>query len=403
MGQQPGVHVQGQCQTSSEEAATQDHGGVEERVDGRAADVGPVPLPPLGSSPMVLGSLTVWVRPLAWAIVLVLALRFIEPLSTVVLGVLAACIIACTLEPLTRYMPLPRGLSVAVLGLGLVAVVALVVLSLSWPLAGPISRAAENWPQTKKEVDATLLAVSQHLGFHPELSVERLLGGLGDFLVGQGAGQLFSRSADLVLGVLISLVFALVGSIFLLSEPPERLIHPALRVLTPRHRPTMEAALSDLAPRLRRWVIGTMTGMCVVFTASAIGYTSIGLKMAVPLALLAGFAEIVPTVGPAVACVIAALFAAATQSGAKAAGVLAVYGIIQALEAYLILPLIMRGAVNIHPAVTLFTVVLWGKIFGVPGLMLAIPINLTIWTMLEHFRMRQTPELVVAPRAGGDG
>ena len=57
-----------------------------------------------------------------------------------------------------------------------------------------------------------------------------------------------------------------------------------------------------------------------------------------------------------------------------ALGVLVVYGVIQALEAYIILPLIMRGAVNMHPAITLFTVVLWGKIFGVPGLILAIPL-----------------------------
>ena len=74
---------------------------------------------------------------------------------------------------------------------------------------------------------------------------------------------------------------------------------------------------------------------------------------------------------------------------AGAAFVLMVWGIIQALEAYLILPMIMKGAVNVHPAITLFTVVLWGKIFGVAGLMLAIPINLTIWTLLDHLRMRE--------------
>jgi predicted PurR-regulated permease PerM len=128
--------------------------------------------------------------------------------------------------------------------------------------------------------------------------------------------------------------------------------------------------------------------MTVVFTASMIGYSVIGLKMAIPLALLAGIAEIVPTVGPAIACVIAALFAGATQSGTAAGLVLLVWGCIQALEAYVILPMIMKGAVNVHPAITLFTVVLWGKIFGVAGLMLAIPINLTIWTLLEHLRMR---------------
>jgi predicted PurR-regulated permease PerM len=151
----------------------------------------------------------------------------------------------------------------------------------------------------------------------------------------------------------------------------------------------MEAVLAELGPKYRRWVLGTLGGMCVVFTASSLGYWLIGLKLAIPLALLAGFAEIVPTVGPAIACAIATVFALAMQGGATALGVLVVYGVVQAFEAYIILPAIMRGAVNMHPAVTLFTVVLWGKIFGVPGLILAIPINVTIWTVLEHFRFRR--------------
>ena len=162
----------------------------------------------------------------------------------------------------------------------------------------------------------------------------------------------------------------------------------------------MRAAMTDLEPRYRAWAVGTLTGMGVVFCASSIGYSLIGLKMAIPLALLAGFAEIVPTVGPAIACVIAALFAGATQSGTAAGLVLLVWGCIQALEAYVILPLIMKGAVNVHPAITLFTVVLWGKIFGVAGLMLAIPINLTIWTLLDHLRMRELdgPRAESSPR-----
>lgn len=333
-------------------------------------------------------SLAVWLAPLGWVVVLVLCLTFFNAVATVVLGVLAACIVACTLYPLMNYIPGPRGVDVAVLGLGLVLVVGGVAFSLSWPLAGPISQAVEDWPNTKKNVDLKLEVWSKRMGLEEAPKVERLMEGLGDFLAGTGGQQLFSRSADVFLGILVALVFTMIGSVFLLSEDPQRLVRPGLRLLAGRHQATMQAVLDELAPRYRRWVIGTLTGMCVVFIASAIGYTSIGLKFAIPLALLAGFAEIIPTVGPATACAIAALFAAATQTGTMAVGVLIVYGIIQVLEAYIILPMIMRGAVNIHPAVTLFTVVLWGKIFGVPGLILAIPINLTIWTLLEHFRIR---------------
>jgi predicted PurR-regulated permease PerM len=332
--------------------------------------------------------LAVWFAPLAWVIILVLCLVFFHEVATVLLGILAACIIACTLYPLMDYIPGPRGVDVAVLGLGLILIVGGVIFSLSWPLAGPISAAVEDWPSTKHNIDHKLELWSKRVGLEEPPKVDVLLQRFGDFLAGTGGQQLFSRSADVFLGILIALVFTMIGSIFLLSEDPQRLLKPGLRLLAARHQATLQTVLDDLAPRYRRWVIGTLTGMCVVFVASAIGYTSIGLKFAIPLALLAGFAEIIPTVGPATACAIAALFAAATQTGTMALGVLVVYGVIQALEAYIILPMIMRGAVNIHPAVTLFSVVLWGKILGVPGLILAIPINLTLWTLLDHFRIR---------------
>jgi len=330
----------------------------------------------------------VWIAPLAWLILLALCAFFFNPLSTIALGILAASIIACTLQPLMRRIPGPRALGLALSGLVLIGVLAAAVFILSWPLHKPISSAIDDWPMTKQSIDNTLDAWSKRIGLAEPPKVDRLLSGLLSFLLGQGGQELFSRGADVILGLLVSLAFTLIGSIFLLSEDPDRLLKPALRLLAPRHRPPMRAVLDDLAPRFRKWVIGTFTGMCVVFLASAIGFTSIGLHFAIPLALLAGFAEIVPTVGPATACVLAVVFAAATQSGAKALAVLIVYAIIQAIEAYFILPLIMRGAVNMHPAVTLFTVVLWGKIFGVPGLILAIPINLTIWALLEHFRIR---------------
>lgn len=331
----------------------------------------------------------VWVSPLAWVILLVLALYFFTPLSTIALGVLAACIIASTLYPVVIRIPGPRAVGVAVAALTLLTVLGAVGFSLAWPLHAPISRAIADWPSTKQKLDSALTTWGANLGLLEPPKVDRILDGLSSFLVGQGGQQLFSRSADMLLGILVSLTFAVIGSIFLLGEDPKHLLRPGLRVLSPELRPLMEEVLADLALRFRRWVIGTLTGMCVVFTATSIGFTSIGLDFAIPLALLAGFAEIVPTVGPAVACGIAVVFAAATQSASMALGVLIVCAIVQAFEAYIILPQIMRGAVNIPPAITLFTVILWGKIFGVPGLILAIPINLTIWSLLEHFRFRR--------------
>src|SRR3954471_9585762 len=101
-------------------------------------------------------SLPVWLAPTAWLIILILVLFFFSPVSTVALGVLAACIIACTLRPLMDWIPGPRGVDLAVLGVGIVAIVGLICLLLYWPLQKPIENATDNWPQTKRDVDTSL-------------------------------------------------------------------------------------------------------------------------------------------------------------------------------------------------------------------------------------------------------
>lgn len=333
----------------------------------------------------------IWASPMVAlffaAAALVLFLYFFEVFSTILLGILAATIVASTLSPLIRFVPGPRGVGAAVVGLALIAGVAGLILALSLPLTEPIQNEIRSWPQRRIEIDNQLAHLSQRLDLDQTLTVDRIFSSIGQFFAGDTAPKFFTRGADMLMSILIWLVFVFVGSIFLLSDPRDSLLAPALHTLTPTMRQRFIGLMDDLGPRLRRWVIGTCISMCIVFSASLLGYWSIGLSVALPLALLAGMCEIVPTVGPASAATVAALFAA-TQSGQQVLGVVVVYAIIQSIEAYVILPMIMRGAVRIHPAVTLFSVVLWGKVFGIPGLMLAIPINLTIGSTIEHLYVR---------------
>jgi predicted PurR-regulated permease PerM len=335
------------------------------------------------------------VRPLAvmfcWLVALALFLWFFKTISTVMLGLLAAAILTSTLKPLIRYVPLPKGLAALLLVFFTVFTALSLVYLFSAPLAEPIKQKLEQWPQVQRETDALLADWNKRLGLKDDkaLTVTGLGSQLAAFLVGEGSERIFSGTAEAVLSLLVSLALVIFGSIFFLAEPPDWVINGALRIFPPRLRPRASAFLEDLAPRYRRWVLGTVTGMAVVFTASVIGFNLLGIKVALPLAILAGLAEVVPTVGPAICALLMSLITLATESGAKTLGLLGVYGVIQALEAYLVLPLIMREAVKIHPAVTLFTIVLWGKIFGVPGLILAIPINVTLWCAIEHFHIRR--------------
>ena len=320
-----------------------------------------------------------------WAAAIVLVLYFFGSARLILLGVLAAGCLAATLYPLSLRIPGPRWVGAVVTGLGAILVAAGLLTLISWLIAQPLREELKRLPQLRRQVNELLAGWSGRIGLEDPVTVEVALRQIRNFF-GDGS-EIVWTTAGIVSGVLIALVFIFIGSMYLLGEPRGRLITPLLTMLPPHRRPQLKGALDDLEPRLRWWTIGTMISMAVVGVASWIGYEIIGLEFAIPLALLAGLAEIVPTVGPAFAFIIALLLAL-TQGSGTALGVVVVYAVVQVLESYLLLPLVMKKAVKIPPVITLFSVVFWGKVFGPPGLLLALPINLLIWSFADHFLIR---------------
>src|SRR5882724_5399058 len=175
-----------------------------------------------------------WVRRITLlfmtAAALVLLIWFFSPVSTVLLGILAASIVTCTLSPVLGRVPMPRGLGAAFLGLVLVASVGGVILALSLPLAGPIRRGFAAWPQPGA-VDQMLANWAQRIGIQTKPG--EMLTQMGQFIA---PSLLLSRGADVSLGILLWVAFIFVGSIFLLASPKDVLLSPLLRIVAPAYR-----------------------------------------------------------------------------------------------------------------------------------------------------------------------
>lgn len=344
--------------------------------------------------------LPVWVYPMArlflWGAALLLFLQYFGSLKMILLGLLAAGAVAAMLRPLWRRIPGSRPVKAVVAGMIFIAGVGGVLAMISWQLVEPVQRQMAKWPQLKQNLNTLFRGWSGKLGLDHPLDVDALLNQFVSFISGQGAQELFARTADVTATILILIMFIFIGSMYLLSEPPGRLVKAVLQIIPQHHRRAMQGVLRDLEPRLRWWLLGTIFGMVSIGAATWAGYSIVGVEFALPLALLTGVTEAVPTVGPAAAFALAVLFAA-TQGGSKVIGVLIVYAIVQGLESYVLIPLVMRRAVRIPPVVSLFTIVLWGKMLGIAGLLLAIPIDLVIWTILDNFIIRR--HRAAAPRA----
>jgi predicted PurR-regulated permease PerM len=124
--------------------------------------------------------------------------------------------------------------------------------------------------------------------------------------------------------------------------------------------------------------------MVIVGSLNYIGLTLIGIKYALPLAVLAGLLEVVPNLGPTIAA-IPAVLVGFSQSPFLGVSALAVAVLVQQLENNLIVPLVMKKAVGLNPIITLMAFIIGGKLAGVLGVLLSVPVVVVLKTFFLEF------------------
>jgi predicted PurR-regulated permease PerM len=171
------------------------------------------------------------------------------------------------------------------------------------------------------------------------------------------------------------------GLYFLLEED---LIKKFLsKYLDPEKTFKISTMFEKAEDRMSSWFWGQITLMLVVGVLTYIGLSLIGMKYALPLAVLAGLLEVVPNVGPVISAV-PALLIGWTSSYFTGFSVLALYLVVQQLENNLIVPMIMKRTVGINPIITLIALLIGGRVGGVLGVLLSIPLFLFAETVITE-------------------
>ncbi len=324
-----------------------------------------------------------------WVLVVALLLRYLPAVQFIVLVFLSAAILAALLRPLADRLP-GSAHTQALLSVGILVIfLAGVLFLLGWTLYSPLQGYIKQWPALQDQMNRFLKEYSGALSIPQAPTFLEFLDQASRLLTGQSGGTLATHVLDAAFTIILGLMVVVVGAMYLIAEP--RLMRPALKLLPPQRQGRMYRMLFRLQPQLRWYVIGQAAGMVMVGIVSAVGYLIVGLPFALPVAMFAALAEIVPTFGPMITLLVAALVGATAGLG-KVAGALIVYAVVQTTESYVLVPTLMRKTVNVPPIVTLLTVVLWGNVFGPLGLVLAVPIDLVIWAMLEEFVIRAREE-----------
>jgi predicted PurR-regulated permease PerM len=179
----------------------------------------------------------------------------------------------------------------------------------------------------------------------------------------------FLSSTLAVLGGLLIILFL---SIYIGADP--ELYHRGLMLLFPRRsRDRAGEVLSAMAAVLRRWLVTQLIAMLAIGTVTTIALLVLRVKAAFALGILAGLLEFIPTVGPILSA-LPAIAMGFLDSPEKALYVAIAFWGIQFAENHLLIPLLMKGGVDVPPALTILGQALMAIVFGFLGLMCAVPL-----------------------------
>jgi predicted PurR-regulated permease PerM len=161
-------------------------------------------------------------------------------------------------------------------------------------------------------------------------------------------------------------------AIYIASDPD--MYHRGVISLFPkRHRERAGDIFSAIADILRKWLVTQLIAMATIGAVTTVVLLIFKVKAAFALGVLAGLLEFVPTVGPILSA-IPAVAMAFLDSPEKALYVAIAYVLIQFLENHLLIPLLMKGGMDLPPALTILAQALMALLFGFIGLMCAVPL-----------------------------
>jgi predicted PurR-regulated permease PerM len=155
-----------------------------------------------------------------------------------------------------------------------------------------------------------------------------------------------------------------------------------LMLLAPAHRARVADALDASAIALRKWLVGQLGAMLMVGTVTALGLWAVGVPLAIPLGILSGLLDFVPVIGPFAAAIPGILIAFA-QGPEMALYAALVYMAVQFAEGHIVLPLAQKWAVSLPPALGLLSIVAFGIVFGLMGVLFAIPLTVVIVVLVQ--------------------
>jgi predicted PurR-regulated permease PerM len=197
-------------------------------------------------------------------------------------------------------------------------------------------------------------------------------------------GKIIPFMAGSVIYVLTTVILTLVY-LFLLLYYRLHIREFILKLFPPAQRKEAELVIYNATNVSQQYMLGLAKMIFCLWVMYSIGFSIVGVKNAFFYAILCGLLEIVPYIGNITGNLIVILVSAVQgASPGMLGGIVIVYATVQFLQGWVIEPLIVGPQVKINPMATIFALVLGELIWGIPGVVLAIPLTAMFKIVCDH-------------------
>ncbi|MFQ3548233.1 MAG: AI-2E family transporter [Armatimonadota bacterium] len=319
-----------------------------------------------------------------------LAIKFIGAIIHILLIFAVSIIFVLVLNPIVSFFEkkkIPRAISASVLAL---TTIALVVLFFVVAIPPAVNQLADLWEHRDDfitQVNELRVKISYK---YPEIAQFipadfKLTGETWGKVSGPLLGGI-SKATMGAAGAILSSFLVFIITIYVLANP-KPLIDGVLSAFDEKTKQRAIIASQKLYSAIKAWVGATVIGMIFIFLLVWIGLSIIGIKQAFLFALIAGFMEAVPVIGPVISA-IPPIIMALTQEPIMAIWVVVLFIGINQVEGNLLIPLIMSKQLSIHPVSVIFAVLVLGGVFGIVGIFLAAPIAVAAGIIYNDFYLK---------------
>lgn len=302
--------------------------------------------------------------------------------------VLAALVIAYLLEGLVRVTVnagLRRGFAVPVVFTIFLLAVCAILIGLVPLLSRQLTQLVQQLPVMLSNGQELLMQLPAR---YPTLFSEaqvidliaRIRGELGS--LGQ---TILSESLASVVGLITFMVYLILVPlmVFFFLKDKNRILAWS-RHYMPRERALAIRVWRDVDLQIGNYIRGKFWEILIVWIATYISFALLGLQFAMLLSMLVGLSVIIPYIGATVVTI--PIFAVGLyQFGwtSDLAILMLVYGIIQALDGNVLVPLLFSEVVNLHPIAIIIAILFFGGIWGFWGVFFAIPLATVVQAVLS--------------------